>query len=139
MPARGHAGAFAYVSWAWHRGGTSGLAMFAEDVKPISADDHVVEPPHVWTDRLPSKYRDVGPRVVEVFEGVERPVSVDGDGVVTGPRMAEHVWLCEDRRAPVRLQGSPRTRKFRTDGTDEDFHARSYNDMIPAAYEVNAR
>ena len=29
----------------------------------ISADDHVVEPPNVWTDRLPAKYRDVGPRV----------------------------------------------------------------------------
>jgi predicted TIM-barrel fold metal-dependent hydrolase len=30
----------------------------------VSADDHVVEPPNVWTDRLPAKYRAVGPRVV---------------------------------------------------------------------------
>ena len=29
----------------------------------VSADDHVVEPPDVWADRLPAKYRDVGPRV----------------------------------------------------------------------------
>src|SRR6266568_6807384 len=42
----------------------------------ISVDDHVVEPPNVWTDRLPSKYADVMPRVV----------TVDGD---------EH-WVYED-------------------------------------------
>ena len=32
--------------------------------KIISVDDHVIEPATVWTDRLPSKYRDVGPRIV---------------------------------------------------------------------------
>ena len=29
----------------------------------ISVDDHVVEPPDLWTSRLPARYRDVGPRV----------------------------------------------------------------------------
>jgi predicted TIM-barrel fold metal-dependent hydrolase len=29
----------------------------------ISADDHVVEPPHLWEQWLPAKYRDRGPRV----------------------------------------------------------------------------
>ena len=28
--------------------------------KIISVDDHVVEPPHVWQDRLPEKYKDAG-------------------------------------------------------------------------------
>lgn len=28
----------------------------------ISVDDHVVEPPRLWQDRLPRKYQDVGPR-----------------------------------------------------------------------------
>jgi predicted TIM-barrel fold metal-dependent hydrolase len=32
--------------------------------KIVSVDDHVVEPPNVWQDRLPAKYRDVGPRIV---------------------------------------------------------------------------
>jgi len=32
--------------------------------KIISVDDHVVEPPNVWQDRLPEKYKEVGPRVV---------------------------------------------------------------------------
>jgi predicted TIM-barrel fold metal-dependent hydrolase len=31
--------------------------------KIISVDDHVIEPPNVWQDRLPAKYREVGPRV----------------------------------------------------------------------------
>ena len=30
----------------------------------VSLDDHVVEPPDVWTKRLPAKYRDVGPHIV---------------------------------------------------------------------------
>jgi predicted TIM-barrel fold metal-dependent hydrolase len=30
----------------------------------ISVDDHVVEPPTVWSDRLPAKYLDRGPRLV---------------------------------------------------------------------------
>jgi predicted TIM-barrel fold metal-dependent hydrolase len=31
----------------------------------ISVDDHIIEPPNVWTDRLPAKYRETGPHVVE--------------------------------------------------------------------------
>jgi predicted TIM-barrel fold metal-dependent hydrolase len=30
----------------------------------ISVDDHVVEPPDLWQERLPAKFRDRGPRVV---------------------------------------------------------------------------
>ena len=29
----------------------------------ISVDDHVVEPPDLWTSRLPAKYQDRCPRV----------------------------------------------------------------------------
>ena len=29
----------------------------------IDLDAHLVEPPDIWTPRLPAKYRDVGPRV----------------------------------------------------------------------------
>ncbi|HLT15083.1 MAG TPA: hypothetical protein VK007_00155, partial [Acidimicrobiales bacterium] len=29
----------------------------------ISVDDHVVEPPDLWTSRLPAKYQDRAPRV----------------------------------------------------------------------------
>ena len=32
--------------------------------KIISVDDHVIEPPNVWQDRLPAKYKEIGPRSV---------------------------------------------------------------------------
>ena len=32
--------------------------------KIISVDDHVVEPPNVWQDWLPSEFKDRGPKVV---------------------------------------------------------------------------
>ena len=40
-------------------------AESAIEIPPIiSVDDHVIEPPHVWQSRLPSRYADIGPRVV---------------------------------------------------------------------------
>ena len=37
--------------------------MAIEIPKIISVDDHVIEPPNVWQDRLPEKYKAVGPRI----------------------------------------------------------------------------
>jgi predicted TIM-barrel fold metal-dependent hydrolase len=37
----------------------------------ISVDDHIIEPPDVWTDRLSAKYRDDVPRVVKVGDDKE--------------------------------------------------------------------
>ena len=28
----------------------------------VSVDDHVIEPPHVWSDWLPAKLRDADPK-----------------------------------------------------------------------------
>ena len=46
----------------------------------ISVDDHVLEPPNVWQDRLPAKHRDAGPRIIVddegqawLYEGMRRP------------------------------------------------------------------
>ena len=40
------------------------------DIPPIiSLDDHVIEPPDLWRNRLPSRYRDVGPRVENLPRG----------------------------------------------------------------------
>ena len=94
----------------------------------------------MWTGRLPVKYRDVGPRVERVADNAGfEPTSTDTYRPpvdVSGP---VDWWVCEDRRSPVSIQGSPRTRHFRGDGTGEDFYARSYDDMIEAAYEPSAR
>jgi predicted TIM-barrel fold metal-dependent hydrolase len=50
-----------------------------ESMKLISVDDHLIEHPRVWQDRLPAAYRDAGPRIVETPEG-------------------HHVWMYEGRR-----------------------------------------
>jgi predicted TIM-barrel fold metal-dependent hydrolase len=64
----------------------------------ISVDDHVVEPPNIWQDRLPERYKAEGPRVVlepqgdfQLVDGVyvERPG--DGDKLAAW-------WHYEDHR-----------------------------------------
>ena len=32
--------------------------MLPPDAQIVSVDDHVIEHPNVWTDRLPAKYRE---------------------------------------------------------------------------------
>ena len=44
----------------------------------VSVDDHVVEPPNVWLDRVPARYREAAPHVV----------TEDG----------HQVWVYEDKR-----------------------------------------
>lgn len=41
-----------------------GLIVLPDGAKLISADDHMIEPPHLWVDRVPAAYRDRAPRVV---------------------------------------------------------------------------
>src|SRR6516162_2556582 len=36
----------------------------------VSVDDHVIEPPNVWLDRVPARYRDIAPPI-EVQAGEE--------------------------------------------------------------------
>ncbi|MFI5046878.1 MAG: amidohydrolase family protein [Acidimicrobiia bacterium] len=40
--------------------------MLREDQKLISVDDHIIEHPRVWLDRLPQRFQDAAPRVVDV-------------------------------------------------------------------------
>ncbi|MET0145729.1 MAG: amidohydrolase family protein [Ilumatobacteraceae bacterium] len=46
-----------------------------DDMKLISVDDHVIEHPKVWLDRLPKRLHDVAPRVVRTT-GQEEAVGV---------------------------------------------------------------
>ncbi|NUU26472.1 MAG: amidohydrolase [Streptomycetaceae bacterium] len=45
--------------------------MLPDDAHLMSADDHLIEPPHLWVDRVPAAYRDRCPRVVETDAGRE--------------------------------------------------------------------
>ncbi|HEV3450448.1 MAG TPA: amidohydrolase family protein [Acidimicrobiia bacterium] len=95
--------------------------MLRDEVRPISVDDHVIEPAHVFADHIEPRFRDRAPRIVE---------HDDAEG-----------WLWEDRFYPLTFQGNAQTRKFRAGeaGRGEDLFARRYEDMIPAAYDVHER
>src|SRR5712692_3093176 len=66
----------------------------------VSVDDHLIEPPDVWVDRLPGKFRDLGPQWVcdELGEAwlVEESTRVPVSGSVT----AGAVWPPEGRPGP---------------------------------------
>lgn len=103
----------------------------------ISVDDHVVEPPNVWSDRLPAKYRDVGPRVVRAPVGEMTFVGGKFTPTVGRPGEGPDVdwWFYEDLRRPlIRLDaavGHPRD--------DITLSGATYEWMRPGAYEVKAR
>jgi len=51
----------------------------------ISVDDHVIEPPNVWVDRLPARYRDVGPRMIDsIWHYEDKRVATAGLSVTIG-------------------------------------------------------
>jgi predicted TIM-barrel fold metal-dependent hydrolase len=56
--------------------------MLPDDVQIVSVDDHVIEHARVWSDRLPAKYQDAGPRIVELDGGMQA-WSFDGKVVPT--------------------------------------------------------
>jgi len=37
-----------------------------DHMKLISTDDHVVEHPRVWSDRLPARYQEAGPHILDI-------------------------------------------------------------------------
>jgi len=54
----------------------------------ISVDDHVVEPPDLWTSRLPERYRDRGPRVVRK----KGKFGLGGGGMTFDPDHPDATW-----------------------------------------------
>jgi predicted TIM-barrel fold metal-dependent hydrolase len=68
----------------------------------VDVDAHVVEPPDVWTSRLPAKYRDVGPRIVYAPGGDIKLVGssyIEAPGT-DGPDVAW--WFYEDRQTSLK-------------------------------------
>jgi predicted TIM-barrel fold metal-dependent hydrolase len=98
-------------------------------------DAHVVEPPDVWSSRLPAQFRDAGPRVELLPPGVPRLV---GTGYVEAPGTdGEPVawWRYEDRFVSVK-----RTIAAAGYPADEvELKSISYSDMRPGCWQVEAR
>jgi predicted TIM-barrel fold metal-dependent hydrolase len=81
----------------------------------VSVDDHLVEHPRVWQDRLPEKLKDRGPKIVEVDN--------------------KHLWQFDGGQYPTiglnAVAGKPREEW----GMDPV----RYEDMIPGCYDPAAR
>lgn len=107
----------------------------------ISVDDHVIEPPDLWTARAPARWRDEVPRVEPTrvttgawtgngWEFIEEPDNPDA-------RSAD-VWVYEDTRAF--LQGGMCAVGGDMVSRDEmEFLPLSYDAMPKGAYDREAR
>ena len=102
----------------------------------ISTDDHVVEPPHLWTSRLPAKYREIGPRIVEAPMD-DAPV-LDGAGYIEKPGASGRPvawWFYEEQRYSVKrliaAAGYP-AEEITTDGI-------TFDEMRPGCWQPQAR
>lgn len=101
----------------------------------ISVDDHVVEPPDLWTSRLPAKYADVGPRVKRgpatsmIFRGGKVTFQPDDSG-----KKCDY-WRYEELRSPtMRLSaaaGYPRDQV--------DLSMITYEEMRPGCHDPKER
>lgn len=114
--------------------------MEIQEVFPrvIPVDGHTVEPPHVRRDRLPSRYRATGPRIVRAppkgmtfLGGTFAPVvGAKGEDGPLGDR-----WVHEDLHRPL-------TRPGTAVGCDRDemcLEAITYEQMRPGSFSVPDR
>lgn len=83
----------------------------------VSVDDHVVEPRDVWTDRVPSKFKEAAPRVVD------------------DPDLGE-VWVYEGIRGKT---GSAINATVHRAKQDISLDGLSYAEMAPGCYDPVAR
>lgn len=106
--------------------------------KIISVDDHIVEPPGVWIDRLPSKYHDVAPRSKRL--PVKELTFIGGKftaipGEPGDPGELVDWWFYEDLRRPL-------TRLDTAVGFGRDeitLKGVTYDDMRPGSFDLTAR
>ena len=89
--------------------------MLSDSVRLISVDDHLIEPPHLWSSRLPKRYIDEGPRVVrdggiDLWEYASRRYETTGTLAAAGRDVSEFTH-----------------------------EAISFDDMRPGCYEPQAR
>lgn len=103
--------------------------------KIISADDHVIEPAHVWQDRMPSKHKELAPKIVIAPQGemtLNDGVWLETPG--TGNKMAAW-WHFENKRYQIKQMvacpGIP-PEEVTMEGV-------TYDDIAPGCYDPIAR
>ena len=101
----------------------------------VSLDDHVVEPPDVWTKRLPAKYRDVGPHIVMAPPGT--PV-LDGGTYREAPGTEGDPSRVVVLRGPAVLGEAPHRRR-RLPGRRDRLRRITFDQMRPGCWQPQAR
>ncbi|MFZ0664270.1 MAG: amidohydrolase family protein [Acidimicrobiales bacterium] len=115
--------------------------------KIISVDDHVVEPPNLWQERLPARMRGQGPRIeqarwgdftLDVGASYKQEMTTDG-------RLGDY-WVYEDRviyvhkrHVAIPLDATPDGDTSRFDRSKMFIAAMTYDEMRPGCYEASAR
>ena len=78
------------------------MSSLPHDEWMVSVDDHIIETPTVWTQRLPRKYRDLGPRWVKDDKG-EAWLFGENDRYPIGSAITSGaIWPADGRPAPYR-------------------------------------
>jgi len=90
--------------------------MLPNDAQIVSVDDHVIEHPNVWLDRMPEKYKDVAPRIERAEDGNDW-------------------WIYEGEKAGNFALNAVAGKSPHDFGMDP----RSYDDMLPGCYKVQDR
>lgn len=101
----------------------------------ISTDDHLIEHPKLWTDRLPTRFHERGPRIIE--KELPRAIHVGRDNTAigdAGTRIAQ-VWEYEGRIYPYIGLNAVAGKKPEEYGVEPT----RYSDMLPGCYDPSAR
>ena len=113
------------------KGSASGIGI----PRIISVDDHLVEPPHMFQERLPQKYKDIGPRIVIAPQGdlkLDNGRWIETPG--TGDKMAAW-WHYEDHRYQLKEMIACAGMA----PEDVSMQGVTYDDIRTACYEPKAR
>jgi predicted TIM-barrel fold metal-dependent hydrolase len=96
----------------------------------ISADGHVNEPPTLWTENLPDRFKERGPRIIET------------------PNTKGHAWIMEGQQRPSPMgfssMYSRASRRFDRASLVDSFkqiknRGVRYEDVFPGSYDPKAR
>ncbi len=96
----------------------------------ISADGHVNEPPTLWVDNLPAKYKKRGPHIIET------------------PKTKGHAWIMEGQKRPSPMgfssMYSKASKRFDRASLVDSFkqikdRGVRYEDVFPGSYDPAAR
>ena len=104
---------------------TTSLAPGRKPYRIISADQHINEPPDLWTSRVDRRFRDRVPRMEKfeqgdawVIEGVTDPINFGMNACAGLPPEEQRNWLSWDKVRKGGYIASERLEEMTRDGID---------------------